>query len=64
MHRHGGDADWIAFIDADEFLTLTDGDGTILSLIQEIDKNPSVGAVAVNWAVYGSSSHKEETEGW
>lgn len=64
MRRHREDFKWIAFIDADEFLTLTDGSSTILRLISEVDENPSVGAIAVNWAIYGSSHHRAEADGF
>ena len=63
MRRHGRDADWIAFIDADEFLLPTDGAKSIRPLIAEVDRNPTAGAILVNWATYGSSGHVEAGEG-
>lgn len=50
---HGKDADWLFFIDADEFLRPESG---IDGLHPFLDRIPeTVGAVGVNWAVYGSS---------
>lgn len=46
--------EWIAFIDADEFLSPQDyEDG--LTLIKPLLDNPEIGAISINWAVYGSS---------
>lgn len=62
MRRHKDDADWFAFVDADEFLFPTDGAQSIRPLFQEINDDPSIGAVAVNWAIYGSSGHEHPDE--
>lgn len=60
LKRYGMSADWIAFIDADEFLLPTDGQRTVLSAIQNLDNISDAGAIAVNWSIYGSSNHVEE----
>lgn len=57
MRRHKDDADWTAFIDADEFLFVTDGENSIRPFMAEVDQDTSIGAIGVNWAVYGSSGH-------
>ncbi|AXK67022.1 glycosyl transferase [Burkholderia sp. IDO3] len=49
--------DAIAFIDADEFLVPTDGASTVTPIIDKIFSDPSVSAIAVNWANFGSSGH-------
>lgn len=49
------DDEFIAFIDADEFVHLNDPNGTVDSIINIFNDN-DIGAVALNWAVYGSSS--------
>lgn len=49
--RRHSDADWIAFFDADEFLVLN-RDATIADFLGRF--GPEVGAVAVNWIVFGS----------
>lgn len=46
--------EFIAFIDADEFISPTDIDNGISSII-DIFNDQDIGAVALNWAVYGSS---------
>lgn len=53
--RRHSDADWIAFFDADEFLALKAdaGIGDFLSRF-----GPDVGAVAVNWVVFGSGGEE------
>ena len=57
---HAGDADWIAFIDADEFLVPRSPRRISLgSIVSDLDPGPEVGAIVVNWALYGSSGHKE-----
>jgi hypothetical protein len=58
--RHcGGEADWIAFLDADEFLVPAPGAGAggLRRVVAALGAAPEVGAIAVNWAVYGSSGH-------
>ncbi len=55
IDKHGGKTDWLAFVDADEFLVLERNDISIDDYIKKISKVRHVGAVAVNWAVYGSS---------
>lgn len=61
MTRFRGDTDWIAFIDADEFLLPTDGTRSIRPFFASL--GPSVGAVVLNWAIYGSSFRKEPSDG-
>lgn len=48
------DADWIAFIDADEFIVLREHD-TIGDFLAEFDE--STGAVCLHWRLFGSSGH-------
>lgn len=61
MTRFREEADWIAFIDADEFVLPTDGARSVRPFFSAL--GPSVGAVALNWAIYGSSFRKEPSEG-
>lgn len=59
MELYGSGADWVAFIDADEFLAPLNGKA-IKSVLSEIScLAPSVGGLAVNWANYGASGEKE-----
>ncbi len=61
MRRTRRKADWIAFIDADEFMVPTAGAHSIRPFFAGLDA--SVGAVVLNWAVYGSSFRAEPSEG-
>lgn len=53
--------DWLAIIDLDEFLIPTD-QSSIRPVIREIAKDKTVGAIAVNWALYGSSHHLHQND--
>jgi len=60
MDRFRSRAQWISLIDADEFLLPATGtDGLPLPLVPWLQSLPDkVGAVLVNWAIYGSSGEK------
>lgn len=59
LAAHGGESEWIAFFDLDEFLFPTDaGD-----LRRHLADYPGVPAVGVNWVVYGSSFHQVRPPG-
>ena len=49
----GSEFDWIGCFDADEFLVLHPE----RTLATFLDRPPACGAVAVNWAIFGSSGH-------
>ncbi len=55
----GAEFDWIAFFDADEFL-IPLRHGNVKALLASLDAHP---AIAVNWAVFGSSGHRERPPG-
>ena len=59
VRRYGGEAEWIAFLDGDEFLVPAPPHRALAAVIAALDPPPDVGAIAVNWAVYGSSGHRE-----
>ncbi len=51
--------DWIAFLDSDEFLVTADG-----SLVNDfLARFDTWSAIALNWAIYGSSGHDEAPDG-
>ena len=51
------DVEWLLFIDADEFIVLDKGIDDFDSYIKLIESRVSnVGAIAINWAVFGSSN--------
>lgn len=59
--RHRKDADWLAFIDGDEFLTPADINMTLPGILSSLASD--VGAVGINWACYGSSGQKYPSNG-
>ena len=59
LQSFGADAEWIAFIDCDEFLFATDGTDLRVAL-QDYADHP---ALAVNWLEYGSSGIRKRPAG-
>lgn len=49
-HKHR----WMAFLDADEFLEVR-GNETLHGMLRDLDADPKVGALAVNWRIHSSS---------
>ncbi len=50
---------WLGYLDTDEFLVLDDG----VSLKPRLEALPDAAAVAVPWAMFGSSGHRESPAG-
>lgn len=48
------DVDWLAFIDADEFLWPTGNFPTLPQYLAHAGRDPALGAIGLNWAVFGS----------
>lgn len=63
MHRFGQEVDWMAFIDADEFVWPTNGECTAIPSLSGLAARPEVGAIVLNWAIYGSSWHTNHAAG-
>ena len=59
LHAHRADSRWIAFIDVDEFLFAPTGE-RVADVLRDFEANPGV---AVNWAVFGTSGHREPADG-
>jgi SAM-dependent methyltransferase len=57
VERLRGKFEWVAFIDADEFIVLKNHDN-IESFLSAYD---DVAGIAVNWKLFGSSGHVEKT---
>ncbi|MBE0589315.1 MAG: glycosyltransferase family 2 protein [Hydrogenophaga sp.] len=56
VRRHGHEVEWMAFLDADEFLWPSQYPDTVSDLLQAtLQAHPDAGAMALNWATYGSS---------
>lgn len=49
------ESDWVCVLDADEFLSVTTGDGSVDALI---DACPGADAISVNWRLMGSGGEK------
>lgn len=63
IFRHKYDCEWMAFIDADEFLHPL-GQESVLEILRTMGKSyPQMGALAVNWRVYGSGGHISSVSG-
>jgi len=54
--------DWLAFIDADEFISFNP-DLKLKKILYKFSKNTDIGAVGLNWAIYGSSGKVEQEDG-
>jgi len=52
----------IAFIDADEFIVPSDSK-TVSTHIAQLFKNKKIGALGINWKVFGTNSHQKQPEG-
>ncbi|HEX2869671.1 MAG TPA: glycosyltransferase family 2 protein [Polyangiaceae bacterium] len=63
MQRFGSQVDWMAFIDADEFIWPTNGERTAIPSLAAVAARPEVGAIVLNWALYGSSGHLNHAAG-
>lgn len=55
--------EWLAFIDADEFLMPEAEEMDFFSCIEAAISQQDTGAVAINWAIYGSSGWEERADG-
>lgn len=58
LEQHRDDVDWLAIIDADEFIWPTGNHTNLPEFLADFEKkHPCVAAIALNWAVYGSNGH-------
>lgn len=63
IDHYRDDFDFIAFIDADEFL-MPDDKRKAVSHILERFKNTEVGALGINWRIYGTGNQREKLDGF
>lgn len=56
IDRAKTECDYIAFIDADEFFNLEHPQETIKCLVDKFNISDDIGAIAINWSLYGSSN--------
>ena len=57
MQKYHHEYDWIAFIDADEFIAPTNATMRFAEYLSSLPSD--VGALALNWAIYGSAGEKK-----
>lgn len=62
LDEHGDDIAHLAFLDADEFLVHPDTDRP-LEWLSPVLQKPEVGAIAVNWRIFGSSGMRHRQPG-
>jgi Glycosyl transferase family 2 len=55
LGTHARDEDWIAVIDADEFIMPTGGARSLAEALAPLMAQADVGAVVLNWAIFGSA---------
>ena len=60
--KNASGIDWLGFIDADEFISIN-SDFCLKKILLDIFKNESIGAVALNWGTFGSSSQIDKKNG-
>lgn len=56
LSDYGSDFDYIAFIDADEFLVNESG-FTLPDFIKSCEQQPGFGSLSLNWRIFGSAGH-------
>lgn len=55
LGTHACDEDWVAVIDADEFIMPTGGVHSLAEVLAPLAAQADVGAVVLNWAIFGSA---------
>lgn len=65
LRQFGAEFTWMAFFDADEFLVLdAQGANPQFSLPDLLARHETTAAIGVNWAIFGSSGHRDWPAGW
>ena len=64
MREHGHEVDWLAFIDADEFIWPMGEERCLPAFVQGLaERHPDMGALVLNWASYGSGGQLHQKPG-
>lgn len=64
LKEYGAECKWMAFIDCDEFLMPEEYGKSIEEELESIASfDRSIGGIAVNWCMYGSSGHEKKPDG-
>ncbi len=58
LAQFGHEVDWLAFIDADEFIVPEPG-WSVRDILSPLSDDARVGAIGMNWALFGSSGHQQ-----
>ena len=62
--RFAGEVDWMAFIDADEFIIADEEFASIPDFLLDFHARGEIGAIALNWACYGSAGRQHFERGF
>lgn len=62
LSDYNDSAELVTFIDADEFL-MPQGEDQAVETIYALFSDKNVGALAINWRIYGTSGHIKQTDG-
>ncbi len=63
LRKYGRLHRYIAMIDLDEFIYVTDGKRLVDRLDDFFEMYPNAGGCALNWAIFGSSGYREKPDG-
>lgn len=64
IKRYGSLCKYMAFVDCDEFLMPSDPSDNVIDIIEHVFKrDKSVGALGINWYMFGSSGQTKKTDG-
>jgi hypothetical protein len=61
LENNKGSIEWAAFIDIDEFI-VPKRDNNIVSYLMRISKNTYIGAIKINWQLFGTSGFSKLTQ--
>lgn len=63
INRYGELAEYMAFIDCDEFMVPVNTDSDLRTIIDDVfAKDDNAGGYAINWCIYGSSGHEKKPQ--
>ncbi|GLS15014.1 hypothetical protein GCM10007935_24470 [Hydrogenophaga electricum] len=64
LETHGHEVEWLAFIDADEFIWPMGEEDSLPAFLQQLaERRPQMGALVLNWASYGSDGQLHQAPG-
>ncbi|MGV3092272.1 glycosyltransferase family 2 protein [Lactiplantibacillus argentoratensis] len=63
LNKFSRETKYLAMIDADEFLYSPVGNHKLYPIVDKLFNNTSIGGIAVNWVIYGSSGFEKRPNG-